>query len=48
MKIRRGLVAAVFLAGMLVGLADAASAERANGVCGGTGTVYNPVTGECE
>ncbi len=48
MRVRRRLVAAVFAVGMLVGMADAASAERANGVCGGTGTVYNPVTGECE
>lgn len=42
-------LAALFLAlGIVFGMAGPAATGRANGICGGVGTEFNPVTGECE
>ncbi len=47
MTLRKKIVAACLAAGVLLGMASAAGASRADGVCGGIGH-YNPATGQCD
>ncbi|MDQ4132132.1 MAG: hypothetical protein M3179_02760 [Actinomycetota bacterium] len=44
---RRLAVAVVTAVLAVLGASSTAYAARADGVCGGTGTHYDPVTGEC-
>ena len=51
MQLRKKVVAVCLALGAVLGLAGQAVADhngRADGVCGGTGLHFNPVTGECE